>query len=374
MSRTDLVVSGWSAVSPYGLGAEPFAAGLLAGDRTVEQLDPQVWPVPDDRAALVPDFDIPTVLGTRGTRSMDRITGLAVSTVGLLFTEYGPKLADRPEDVGLVLGTGSGSVQSIMDFTRDSLTGEKPFHVDPARFPNTVMNCAAGQSAIRHQLKGPNTTVAGGALTGLLALNYAGRLHRRGRSEVILCGAVEEYSVQRSWLEWHANDGAAPTLGEGCAVLLLESGASAERYDRQPLATVLGAGFGAFPDRSPDRAREVLAGCVRRVLADNGATGPQVRLVAPAVPPGPLGDAERAALADVLADDTVVRIECRDLLGDTAAASASFQLTALLAAAGARPDLAGTLALATSVDQEGTVGCALLRIGSAAPVNEGIRP
>ncbi|GAA3299015.1 hypothetical protein GCM10020295_36110 [Streptomyces cinereospinus] len=109
---------------------------------------------------------------------MDRVTALAVTAVGGLVEAVAEELAARPEQTALVLGTGSGSVQSIMDFTRDSLSGERPYHVEPARFPNTVMNRAAGQSAIWHRIKGPNTTVAGGSLTGLLALNYALRLHQ----------------------------------------------------------------------------------------------------------------------------------------------------------------------------------------------------
>jgi 3-oxoacyl-[acyl-carrier-protein] synthase II len=368
----DLVVSGWSAVSPYGMGAPAFAAGLLAGDDGVSKLDPAVWPGPYEYAGIVPDFDIQAVLGTKGTRSMDRITGLAVTTVRLLFDEFGPELAGAPEDVGLVLGTGSGSVQSIMDFTRDSVTGEKPFHVDPARFPNTVMNCAAGQSAIRYRLKGPNTTVSGGALTGLLALSYASRLHRRGRGQVFLCGAVEEYSTQRGWLEWHAAGGAGQTdvasagghgaPGEGCALLLLESSASAAENGRRPLAAVLGSAFAAFP--TPDRARSALAGCVSRVLADAGSAPQDVRLVVAADASGGLGEAESGALDDALGAVRPDRLSCRSRIGDTAAASSAFQLAAVLAAADQRPELAGGLALVTSVDPEGTAGCALLRLGS----------
>lgn len=356
----DLVISGWSAVSPYGLGAPAFAAGLTAGEEAVAKLDAGTWPGPYERAGIVPDFDIPTVLGAKGTRSMDRITGLAVTAVRELFDEYGPELAERPEDVGLVLGTGSGSVQSIMDFTRDSLVGAKPFDVDPARFPNTVMNCAAGQSAIRYRLKGPNTTVSGGALTGLLALNYAVRLHRRGRVDVMLCGAVEEYSVQRAWLEWHAGgrDDAAAPLGEGCALLLLESATSAARHGRPVLAQVRGARFRAF--NGPGEARESLAAGIAALLADTGTDADDLALVATSGAPGRLGIAERAAVRQ-LAGSRPSRVDSRRLIGDTAAASAAFQLAAVLASAG-RPETAGRHALVTAVDAEGTAGCALLRL------------
>lgn len=203
-----LVVSGWSVASPYGLGAQAFAEGVRGLRDAVRAGDEEADLGPYERAGRIPDFDVRAVLGRKGTRAMDRATGLAVATAGMLLEQAGAGLAEEvPEAVGMVLGTGHGSVQSIMDFTRDSLTGEKPFHVDPALFPNTVMNRAAGQSAIWHTLRGPNTTVSGGALTGLLALSYAARLLRRRHCEAVLCGAVEEFSRERAWLEYRARSG-----------------------------------------------------------------------------------------------------------------------------------------------------------------------
>lgn len=171
------VITAWSAVSPYGIGRAVFAEGLRERRGTVTELGPEHGSTPDGVGCVVPAFGIRDVLGKKGTRSMDRVTGLAVTAVGSLLDD-----ADRNRAVGtgegaaFALGTTTGSAQSMMDFTRDSLTGEQPFFVDPARFPNTVMNCAAGQSAIWYQLKGPNATIAGGRTAGLHALNYSRRL------------------------------------------------------------------------------------------------------------------------------------------------------------------------------------------------------
>ena len=356
-----LVVSGWSAVSPFGLGAKRFADGLLGGERTVAALDQEIWPGPFEKAALVPGFDLVEVLGRKGTRSMDRATGLAVAAVGMLLDQHAAGLSERPESIGLVLGTGSGSVQSIMDFTRDSLVGEKPFHVDPARFPNTVMNRAAGASAIWYGLKGPNSTIAGGALTGLLALNYAGRLFRREHCETIVCGAVEEYSVQRSWLECHARPRAAGPLGEGSATFLLESAGSARRNDRPRLATVLGSAFGAF--HRPGTARAALARCTAQALRRAGVEPATVRVHLPSDAERRLREQENDAVDDVIGDVAPLRWNCWRQIGDTGAASAAFQLAAALALGQEHPDLGGEIALVTSVERDGTVGCTVLRYG-----------
>lgn len=351
------VMSGWAVSSPYGLGRAGFAEGLAAGRRAVGPVDTALWPVPYEEAGLIPGFDIKALLGRKGTRSLDRVAGIAAATVGMLLDEYGQGLAAAAETTGLVLGT-SGSVQSIMDFTRDALTGDKPYLVDPARFPNTVMNFPAGQSAIRHSLKGPNVTVSGGAVTALVALQYASRLLRGGHARVLIAGAAEEFSTQRARLERVADHGGSEPqpLGEGAAFYLLEDAESAREAGRPILATILGSRFRAFQDTA--RAGLALERCVADVLADAGAAPGDVDLVAPGAPPGVFGKQEDSALNGLTGN----RLPVRSLVGDAGAASAAFQLAGVLAEAEADPSLVDRLALVTAVDRDGTTGALLLRL------------
>ncbi|KUJ66208.1 3-oxoacyl-ACP synthase [Streptomyces albus subsp. albus] len=360
------LISAWAAVSPWGLSGDDFTSGLAAGRTAQAPLDPETWSVPYPQACLVPDFQIKQILGRKGTRSMDRATGLAVTALRELLTDRAAdgeptRLPGVGEDTGLALGTSTGSAQSIMDFTRDSLVSEKPFFVDPAQFPNTVMNCAAGQSAIWHKLKGPNTTIAGGRATGLLALQYALRLQRAGRATTVLCGAVEEFSSARAWLEWHSRpQGAdAAVLGEGAAVWLLEPGDNAAEHGRGGLAEVAGLEFGFAA--TPDQARPVLSEVLQRLLERTGTSPGQVWAVADSQAPGVEGEAERAALAEVLGDHQPRRVAPADSIGDTYAASAAFQITAVLSLAERGDAEPGSTALVTSVDRDGVVGAALLR-------------
>jgi 3-oxoacyl-[acyl-carrier-protein] synthase II len=336
----DLVISGWSAVSPFGIGAKPFAEGMASGRGALSPVDGG----PRPEAGVIPDLDLPALVGGKGIRSMDRVTGITLTAVRMLLDEH--DITER-DDTGVVLGTGTGSAQSIMTFTRDTLTGDKPYHVDPARFPNTVMNRAAGQTAIRHRLRGPNTTIAGGAVTGLLALNYATRLRRAGRCAVVLCGAAEELSPERSWLSWHGGAGAGP-LGEGGVMFLLESATHADRHGRRPIATILGTRFAAFHKR--DDAAAALRRCVRAVL---GEAGGNIRIVAGL--PG-----HRAAIADLL-PPAVTGVDVTPRLGDTSAAAACFQLAGVLSATGTE---GGAPALVVAVDPDGQCGCLLLRTAS----------
>jgi 3-oxoacyl-[acyl-carrier-protein] synthase II len=367
-----IVVSKWTATSAYGRGADSFTAGLGAGRTGVTELDHATWRVPYTHAALIPGFDVADVLGAKGTRAMDRLTGIVVATVGTLLDESGLWNGDgdggsiSAEDVGLVVGT-SGSVQSIWDFTWDTFTGDKPYHVDPARFPNGLMNRPAGQSAIWYGLKGPNVTVVAGATTGLLALRYAVGLLRSARCAALLCGAAEEFSTQRSWLASRLRDGEAMAcpLGEGCAMFLLEPATHARRYGRRPLASVLGTRFVSHSGSAG--MRETMARCTTEALASAGVDAARVRLVATSDIEGLPGKEEQAALADVLRPEAATstgweRLETRRLIGDTASAAGALQLAAVLAAVQDRPALDDTIALVTSLDPTGDAGCAVLRI------------
>lgn len=360
-------ISAWSAVSPLGIGRERFAAGLGNGG-SATPLDRKRWPTPMDAACLVPDFSVTDLLGKRGTRTMDRATGLALVALAELLDEARERGRDLGENVGIVLGTSTGSAQSMMAFTRDSLTQKRPYLVNPAQFPNTVMNCAAGQCAIWHGLRGPNATIAGGRVTGLLALNYAIGLQRCGHATTILCGAVEEFSVARAWLEWHVRRERGPgsVLGEGCALLLLEpdpaigresnAEAGAANGAAPSLAEVLALEFGLAP--TADATTDVLAACLARVLDRAGAAPRDVTLVAPSVGIEAAAGAELRAVRRVLGEADREVASTLDHLGDTQAASATFQIAACLATG-----RSGATALVTAIDRDGLVGCALLRIG-----------
>ncbi|MBM7054387.1 MULTISPECIES: beta-ketoacyl synthase N-terminal-like domain-containing protein [Streptomyces] len=355
------VITAWSAVSSYGIGRAAFAEGLRERRGTVAGLGPEHGETPDGTGCVVPGFDIRTVLGKKGTRSMDRVTGLTVTAVGALLEE-----GDRNRAVGtgegaaFALGTTTGSAQSMMDFTRDSLTGEQPFFVDPARFPNTVMNCAAGQSAIWYQLKGPNATIAGGRTAGLHALNYSRRLLASGRARTVLCGAAEEFSPARAWLERRSgNEGedAAEPLGEGCAMLLVEP-RDPDDPAQPVLAELLAVELGVVLDGD---VRPALVSCLRSALRRAGVDADRVTAVARSGAPGPEGRAEAEAVAEVLGAAGHADLTPTGLIGDTGAAAAAFQAAALLSYAADRPgDAPGRVGVITSVDRTGTVGCALL--------------
>ena len=316
-------ITAWSAVSPYGMDATAFAAAVRARRPAMRWADP-AGP-PGTVASLVPGFDQRAVLGRKGTKGMDRVTGLAITAVGALSRTPN-------QDTALVLGTTSGSVRSAMNLTRASLTAARPYDVDPATIPSVVMNCAAGHCAIWHGITGPNTTIAGGRAAGLLCLAYARRLLRAGRASTVLCGAAEEYSAERSWLTRHDTR----VVGEGAAMLRLESSHARTAH---PLATVLAVGT-TVPEvleRASVRADEVWA-----VIAGS--------------------EAERDALGPAFGKAVLERVPLvAELAGDTGAVSAVFGIAAALAVAGDTP----RFAVVTAAELTGAAAAAVLRVNAA---------
>jgi 3-oxoacyl-[acyl-carrier-protein] synthase II len=355
------VITGWSAVSPYGVGREAFAAGVRAGGRAaVAELDPAVWQVPRPQAHLVPGFELRGVLGRKGTRSMDRVSALAVTAVRELFDSDEVVRDEGGDDTALVLGTTTGSVKGMLDITRDTLLQEKPYHIDTGRIPNAIMNSAAAQCAIWHQMFGPNTTVAGGRVAGLFALQYAARLLQAGRAAMVLCGGAEEFTEDRAWLEHLGGgpDANGPLLGEGCGLLTVEPAPDGAAGDRPGLAEVVGIGLGVYDGAEVSGGLER---CLRRTLDRAGIPAGEVWAVCSAAGPGALGSSERSALDAVFGSGPVSVLDGQPW-GDAGAVTATFQVAALLSYAQAAPAAAGRPAVVTAVDRDGLLGCAVLRM------------
>jgi len=350
-------VTDWSALSGLGVGRDAFAQGFLAGDAG-----------PDGR--LLDGFDPTEMLGKKGTRTLDRMTAQVVATAGMVLAGQ-PDTAEARALVGLVLGTSTGSVQSITDFTRDTFVRERPYLVNPANFPSTVMNNAAGRTAIWYGLRGPNSTIAAGHLTGLVALQYASRLIRLGYVDTLLVGAVEEVSeavsvgvgAMREAGQVGAGSGSAP-LGEGCVFFLLDGREDAG--DGAGMAELAGFEFGGTEaGAGPTTAAAGLARTIRSLLARTGVAPADLWLVSLAQSgDGSLDEAELAAVDEVLGGSGARRVVASERTGNSFSALGAFQLAAALAVAGQDPPTGGPTrpCLLTALGIDGSLGCALVRV------------
>ncbi len=354
MSSADVVgleLLGWSVVTPRGIGRGWLQDMIDIDDPNHEKS------LPADSADMA-QVDIGRVrdfLGRRGGSYLNRSAVLLIRAVQGALDDLDP--AGRDDDrTGMVVGTTAGSIESISEFYRETIVNERPYLVDPLRFPNTVMNSAAGEAAIWFGYTGPNTTLAGGPLAGIQAIEHAMRLTRRGRADTVVVGGADECSVFDRALgsAWTGSTGASATEGAAAFVTRAVAGSASA-----PGGRVLAARTATAAGADPDSLASALDEVVRCVAADAGIGTDDIWLVVSGC--DDTGGAEAAGLSGLLTSARPRHLMPRRVVGDVRSVSGFLQVAAALVAYGACRESRSRPTMITSVDPNGAVGALVMR-------------
>ncbi|MFZ2357132.1 MAG: beta-ketoacyl-[acyl-carrier-protein] synthase family protein [Candidatus Omnitrophota bacterium] len=197
MHKEKIVITGIGAIGSNGIGKDAFIEAIfkgVSGIKPITLFDTSSFKV--KTAGEIKDFTPQDFLGNKGLRTLDRSTKLIASATKLALDDTALAITEEnTQDIGFVAGNTLGSVNSICEFDKDTLI-EGPQYVNPALFPNTVINSPASQAAIRFNIKGFNTTISTGFSASLDAVKYAVDFLRLGRAKVVLAAGVEELCVQ----------------------------------------------------------------------------------------------------------------------------------------------------------------------------------
>ncbi len=242
----ELAITGLGLVSPIAIGSAEHRAALADPRAAAERaFAPAVTvlplaELPDARVAEVRGFDAATYLGDKGLRNFDRLTKFMIVAAKHALEDAGLKkdgqwLARRPDEVGIISATAYGSLDAI---TEMNLVAERedPRYINPARFPNTVINAAAGYVSIWEDLRAPNVTVVDGNCGALDAVLTAETHLAHERAGVLLVGGGEIVSeplyrafrklgvVAEGDAPWAPGDAHTNgmRLGEGAAYVVVE--------------------------------------------------------------------------------------------------------------------------------------------------------
>jgi len=286
MTNRRVVVTGVGLVSPSSGTARELhtvaCGGSPPGERRPELTVPGSTP---PLAAPHSLFDARAELGRHNLRPLDRTGRLAAAAARRALEDSGWSQDDlAASDVGLVLGTMFGSVGTIAGFDRRGVSAG-PSYAKPLDFANSVINAAAGQTAIRFNLRGVNATISGDLTSGLQALGYATDLVRNGRVDAVLAGGADELCLETAWgfrkLGLLCDDSIERAIplarratgmvpAEAAALLMLESLDSAEQRGATILAEILGHGSGFDPAQGgePEGRATSLADATQRAMAD----------------------------------------------------------------------------------------------------------
>ncbi len=260
--RTRVVITGLGAVTPLGSSPEALWEGLLAGRSGVGPITLfDTSAMKTHFAAEVKDFDGPALLGAKEVRRMDRYTQFSVAAARQAVQDAGLHISDANRDrVAVVIGSAIGGMSTLYK-EMQVLFERGPSRVSPFLVPMMLPDSGAASVAIDLGARGPNYSPVTACATGTDSVGQAADLIRMGRADVVIGGAGESVVVpialaglnvmtalstrndepQRASRPFdRTRDGFV--MGEGSAVLVLESLEHAQGRGAHILAEVLGYG------------------------------------------------------------------------------------------------------------------------------------
>jgi 3-oxoacyl-[acyl-carrier-protein] synthase II len=354
--RSKAVITGVGIVSALGDNPKDLHLALCRGDRagipmtSVNDRDIQT----PCYAAPVQDFSPMHYLGDKNFRPLDRAGQLTVCAAHLALKsgDWTSELREATE-LDLVVGTTFCGAHTITQFDRETQISGPKF-AKPLSFANTVINAAAGHTAIWHNLRGANTTVVAGKVSGLRALKHAQMQIGLGTSNVALVGGVEEFCFESyqgflgaGRLQTSDIEGAGVPfsqqrdgffLGEGAAFVVMEESEFAKNRGAKILGELLGHGSSYDVSRGQDESNAVerCASAIRSALSAAGISASDIDCVSCSANGSKVEDRyEALALANVFGErlSSIPLTAIGSTLGETLGASGILQSIAFIEAA-----------------------------------------
>jgi 3-oxoacyl-[acyl-carrier-protein] synthase II len=309
------VITGLGAVMPIGNDFETYWANLQAGvtgTREIRSFDAAAHEV--RIAAEVLDFDPTTVMDAKMARRMSRFIHFAmgagkeaVADSGIDFAAMTPEQRDR---VGVVVNTGGGGIEQIIDGTHVHDT-RGPRFVSPFAVPALSGSMAAAMLSMEFGLTGPVMTQVAACATSVIAFQDALRLIKTGECDVIVAGGTEApiwpmgvaALANMTALSKRNDDPATASrpfdatrdgfvLGEGAGVVLVESLERALDRGATPIAEVIGASLtaDAFHISAPEPTGRGQTRAMTNALRDAGVAPDEIDYIVAHGTATPLND------------------------------------------------------------------------------------
>jgi 3-oxoacyl-[acyl-carrier-protein] synthase II len=312
-----VVVTGLGAVSDIGHTAKAMWESMKAGRSGVSPIqafEQSVdWTV--RFAGEVKNWECTCVDG-REQKRMDRFCLLGMGAAEDAVLDCGIDFhSGDPYRRGVVIGSGIGGILTIEEgHTKLLKTG--PGRISPFTVPRLMVNAAAGNVSIRHNLKGANSATATACATSGHAIGHAYHFIQRGDADVMLAGgseaavgplcigsfaAMKALSTRNDAPEKASRpfdrDRDGFVLAEGAAVLVLEELEHAKKRGAKIYAEVVGFGSSgdAFHIAAPDEQGAGAFRAMQLAMADAQINLADVGYINAHGTSTPLGDAAEVA-------------------------------------------------------------------------------
>ena len=357
MSTTRVLVTGLGTTSPVGGDTTSTWSALLSGQSGVDHLKHDWAADLTTQIAAEVAVDPADVLDRVKARRLDRSGQLALVAALEAWADSGLAETDvDPERVAVAMASGIGGVQTLLT-NYDLLREKGPRRVSPLAIPMLMPNGPAAGIGLAIDAKAGVHTPVSACASGNEAIALGIDLIRLGRADVVLVGGTEAAVhplpmaafgqmmalsrrndapelASRPWDK--GRDGFV--LGEGAAVLVLESEAHALARGASGYAEAAGAGITADSHdiAQPDPSGAGATRAMRAALREAGLAPADVIHINAHATSTPQGD-----VAEALA----IREALGDAAGGVVVTSTKSMTGHLLGAAGALESLATVLAL-----------------------------
>ncbi len=262
-----VVITGMGVVSSIGIGKDEFWRNLISGKSgisEVERFDTSQFPV--HRAGEIKDFKEAEFMPKGVAKSIGRGSQLAIAATKLAFDDGKLEINNNIIDkIGVIIGTTMGEIPSleIMDRFWIQKGNDEIYPSSVIKYPG---NNLSNNVSYFLNSSGVSYVIPTACAAGNYSIGYAFDLIRTGRNDLMLAGGVDSLS-KIAFTGFNRLFAMAPgkcqpfdknrqgmMLGEGAAVLLIESLEHAKKRNANVYTEILGYGLscGAINMTIPD--------------------------------------------------------------------------------------------------------------------------
>jgi 3-oxoacyl-[acyl-carrier-protein] synthase II len=319
------VITGIGVLTPVGSTVEELWSNLKAGVSGVSLVDRFDVTRFDCRiAAQVKGFDAAAYLDKKEVRRTDVVQQYAVVASQLAIDDAKLDLEKiDKERVGVVTGSGIGGILSFEE-QHSAFIERGPSKVSPFFIPMMIIDMLSGLISLRFGFKGPNYGLVSACASSAHAIGDALRLIQRGEADVVITGGAESSITEMAFAGFCASralstrnddpekasrpfdiDRDGFVMGEGAAIIVLESEEHAAKRGARIYADLVGCGMSAdaYHITAPSPDGDGAARSMRAAMKDAGLAPEQVGYVNTHGTSTPLGDiAETMAIKSVFGE------------------------------------------------------------------------
>jgi len=193
MELKRIVVTGMGALTPMGNSVDEYWDALIngvSGADTITQFDASKFRT--KFACEVKNFDPVKFLDKKEARKIDRFTQFALVASDQAMADAGLNKDNiNPDRIGVVFASGIGGLITFQHEVTDFAKGDGTPRFNPFFIPKMILDIAAGQISMRHNLRGPNFAVVSACASSTNAIIEAVYLLRLGKADIIVTGGSE---------------------------------------------------------------------------------------------------------------------------------------------------------------------------------------